>query len=695
MFIAVGRLKRLGAFFIGGDNLAFDTSKLGAPIFGTGKIGDVEISDGLANNFNSYTRIIGVDELDDTKVSFDADNAIIGNYEKFEAGNEILIHVSSAPVETNYLGKYIVAKILLNQRGWLTLDRPITDLIPRDQLDYYGVQAVTFCNIDCLHLKAGGGIAPAGFDPFNLIGAILALKIYDTLYFEGGHINLEELGIPANRKQLLRPITLQETPARGEGDVAKFAGQENFLTAETFLLNAGDGAALIVAKNIVGNENSRIGDKSNFGAQFCRGAKNSIGNKPANVTNIGGSTIMICAESIKNFDSKMIAKYRDADAYEGRGLARCHIVSNTPLRNDEGLYSYDILSDSTRMKNELNIKDFGDGSFGSCTNPIKCLNNYARVIGISQGGCRLTIDNETRTGLAPIDDDALILVQIIQKGRDVESIGEVIVTKVMARYDNHLVTDFPMTEIDLKKYSAQVISIPQFSSFTLNQEYYATPKFNGKIGGVCAIAVDGTCDLSEGKINVEGKGGAPAYGYEGLKILGNAQNHNRLPLGEGHGSVFLLTKTLTLNENSRIGAKYSGLGGDPYGGANALGTNKGGGYFSMDEEGTGYGGAYQCGGAAGVESEENIYYGVKVGGIGGNGKSFAEGYTGGRQGAHLLIVADSINNFTQAAFSTGGEGGKGYLTEGGNGSAGYGGGATKYSSGGSSGTLFLYANEVQ
>lgn len=669
--------------------MSFDINKLGG--YGTGKLGDIEISDGIVENFNSYVRITKIDELDDTKVSFESDNAIIGAYEKFEAGDVILLHVSAAPVETEYLGKYIVAKILLNQRGWLTLDRPITDLIPRDKLDYYVVQAITFANFDCLHIKQGGAVAPAGYDPYKNCGGILALKIYDTLDFQGGCIALEDYGLPANRKQLLRPITLQETAARGEGDVAKYAGQENFLTAETFLLNAGDGAALIVAKNFVGNENSRIGDISNYGAQFCRGAKNSIGNKPANITNIGGSSIMICAETIKNFNPKMIAKYRDADAYEGRGLARCYIASNTPLRNDEGLYSYDVLTDVNRMKNELNIKDFGDGSFGSCVNPHKPINNYARVIGISQGGCRLTIDNETSTGLAPIDEDALILVQVIQKKRDVEFVGEVIVAKVMARYDNHLVTDFPL-DVDLKKYSAQVISIPQFSSFTLNTDYYATPKFNGKIGGVCALAVDGTCNLTDGKINVEGKGGAPAYGFCGLQILGNSQNHNRLPLGEGHGSVFLLAKTLKVNENSRIGATYSGAGDDTFGGNNAGATNRGGGYFSVDEEGSGYGGAYQVGGAAGVETQENIYYGVKVGGVGGNGKSFAQNYTAGRQGAHLLIVADKITNFTQAAFSTGGEGGRGSLSTGGDGAAGYGGGGTMYSSGGSAGSLFIYCN---
>ena len=442
--------------------MSFDINQLYG--YGDGKLGDVEVSDGLADNFGSYVRLTKIDELDDTKVYFDADNAVIGRFGNFDAGVDILIHVTSAPVETEYLGKYIVAKILLNQRGILTLDRPITDLIPRDQFDFYGIQAVLALNFDCLKLKSGGTIAPANFDPYNLIGGIMFVRCYDTLSFEGGNITLTDKGIPANRKNLLRPVTLQETPARGEGDVAKYAGQENFLTAEKLLVNAGDGAALIVARNIVGNENSRIGNVNTYGAQFCRGASNSIGNKPANVTNIGGSTIMICADNIKNFNAKMIAKYRDESAYLGRGLARCYIASNTPLRNDEGLYSCDVLTDVNRMKDELNIKNFGNGSFGAVVNPHKPLNNYAKVIGISQGGCKLTISDETVNGLAPIEENALILVQVIQK-KQVEDAGRIISAEVWARYDNHLVINYEIGEIDLKNYDEQQVILEQYKRF--------------------------------------------------------------------------------------------------------------------------------------------------------------------------------------------------------------------------------------
>lgn len=653
--------------------MSFDIKKLRG--YGDGRLNDTSISDGLCDDFESYLRITGIDELDDAKVTCDFDNAIIGRAGEFTAGDEILIHVSAAVSETDYLGKYIVCKILLNQRGYLTLDTPITNLIPRDQFDFYNIQAVKALQFDCLHLKQGGAVAPQPFDPYNLIGGILFIKCYDTLNFEGGHISLTDRGIPANRKNLLRPITLQETAARGEGDVAKFSGQENFLTAETLLLNAGDGAVVISAKNIVCNENSRIGNVETFGAQFCRGAANSIGNKPANVTHIGGSTILICSDSIKNFDAKMIAKYRNSESYAGRGLARCLIAGNTPLTYDEGLYSYDILNNDNRLREELNVWDYGDGNFGNVTNPAKCINNYARVIGISQGGCRLTIDNETATGLAPIDEGALILVQVIQGERNVQlsETGKVITAKVFARHDNHLILDNPAPVVDLKNYTMQVISIPQFENFTLNENYTATPKYNGKVGGVCALSVSETCDLRGGLINVENKGGATAYGLDGLKYLGNAHNHNRLPLGEGNGSVFILAKTLTLNENSRIGASYNGLGGNTFGGSYA--DDIGGGY-----RGEGSGGSHKFGGAS-TQTHDNVKLGAKVGGVGSNG-------TGGLQGAHLLIIAEKINNFTVAALSSGGGGAVGA----GNGGCGYGGAGNFYESGGSSGNCFIYCN---
>lgn len=689
--------------------MAFDIDEIGG--YGTAKLGDVEISEGTLETLNSYARIRAIDELDDYKIVIDSDSAIIGTYENFVAGNEVLVHVSSSPQETEYLGRYLVAKILLVGNGILTLDKKVTDIMPRDKFSFYSMQVVTFANFDCLTLKKTGAIMPPIYDPYKFCGGIVTLKCWDSLNFEGGHINLSECGIPANRKTFLRPLTEQETAANGEGDFAKFSGQENFITAGKFLLNAGDGAAFIVAKNIYGNADSRIGNVETHGAAFCRGAENSVGVKPSNVTNKGGSTIFIAADNFYNFNPKMIAKYRDAKLFEGAGLCRCYIATNTTLPNDEGLYSYDVIDNPQRLK-LLNINDFGDGKFGDIVNPKKPINNYARVTSISQGNCRLTISNETTNGLAPIETGAKILLQVIQKTNHfVEDAGKILVAKILSRVQDVIVIDIPAPKIDLTNYVLQVVSIPQFENFTLNENYTATPKFNGNVGGVLAFMVNGVCDISSGKLNVEDKGGAVAYGSNGLKFIGNAQMCDKLPLGEGHGSIFIVAKTLTLNDTSRIGARYSGEGtGNRLGGNNSSGTNLGGGYSgSFDEDGQGSAGGYIGGGA----STENDVGGIggsgacggtyenyseldrsKVsGGYGSNGKNFGK-YAGGRQGAHIFVAAGKINNFSQKVFSTGGGGGQGKLN-GAGGAAGYGGGAAYGgSSGGSSGFCFIYTSEV-
>lgn len=675
--------------------MAYDIKLVGG--YGTAADKDVEVSDGALDKINSYARVNAIDELDDYKIILDETSITLGDYENFVAGNDIMLHVSTSTSETEYLGKYLVAKIRLVGNGILTLDKKITDLIPREQFDYYSIQAITFANFDCLKLLKGGVVMPPVYDPYKMCGGILVIRCWDSLIFKGGHISLADCGIPSNRKHLLRPLTTQETAANGEGDVAKYSGQENFITAERFLLNAGDGAALIIAKNIYCDDESRIGNIETHGAQYCRGASNSVGVKPSNITNIGGSTILIAAENIYDFSPKMIAKYRKASTIEseiGRGLCRCYIASKTILPNDEGLYAYDVLSDETRISTKLNIHNFGEGNYGSVTNPSKAINNYAQVTAINQGGCRLTLANETVSGLTPLMEGTLILVQVIQKSDlQTERAGEIITAKILSRSENSIVINNPVPDVDLENYIMQVISMPQFVNFTLNQNYTGTLAFNGKVGGTFAMVVNNICDLSDGKINVEGKGGAAAYGANGLAKIGNSQDNCRLPLGNGHGSIFILANVLKVNDNTRIGATYSGSGtGGRFGGSNASGSNIGGGYFSTDEENAGYGGGYNVGGASASETTENILYGAKVGGFGSNGSSNGK-YEGGKQGSHVMIIADKIENFTQSAISTGGEGGRSPDGNGLSGASSFGGGGTKNgSSGGSGGFCFIYTN---
>lgn len=688
--------------------MSFDLKKVYG--YGTAIDRDAEVEDGALDTINSYARVRAIDELDDYKIALDETSITLGDYEKFVAGTDILLHVSASSTETEYLGKYMVTTIRLVGNGLLTLDKPFTDLVPRDQFNFYSIQAITITNFDCLKLKKDGVVMPPIYDPYKMCGGILIIRCWDSLKFEGGHINLKDCGIPSNRKHLLRPLTTQETEANGESDVAKLSGQENFITPDRFLLNAGDGAVLIIAKNLYGHADSRIGNTETHGASFCRGASNSVGVKPSNITNVGGSTILIAAENIYDFSPKMIAKYRKASTVEseiGRGLCRCYIASNTVLPNDEGLYSYDVLKNTNRISEKLNIHDFGAGNYGSVTNPQKSINNYAQVTAINQGGCRLTIANETTSGLTPILEGTKILAQVIQKSElETSHAGEISTATILNRNENAITIDFPVPDVDLENYLMQIISVPQFENFTLNQNYTGTAAFNGKVGGVFAIAVSDTCDISEGKINVEGKGGAEAYGANGLETIGNSQDVVKLPLGSGHGSVFILAKTLTLNDNSRIGARYSGLGMGGRFGGNSTDGNIGGGYKGDDNTenligatGGGYigGGSattnYGLGGsgASGGTSEGVELDRTKIsGGYGSNGKSSAK-FDGGKQGAHLMIIADKINNFTQAAFSTGGEGGKGKVNAN-SGAAGYGGGGTSETGGGSSGFCFIYTN---
>lgn len=691
--------------------MGFNLGQIGE--YGTGNNGDVKISDGAYDKLNSYARVVGIEA---NTVTLDTENALLGEYEKFHAGDEVLVHCSTTnSTSAENLGKYLVARITLVSGNVLTLDKTMFTV----DLNFDFVQAVTVANFDCVTLSNGAVITPPPYNPFKYHGGIVAFKCWDTFTLDGGSINLVDCGVPANRKNALRPLATQETPAVGEGDLALYSGHENYQTADRLLMNAGDGIAFIIAKKMVCHEDSRIGNPNTHGAQFCRGATNSVGVKPSNITNIGGSTIFIAAETIENFTPKILAKYRDVNLFDGRGLCRCYIASDTKLRADEGLYAYDCISDFNRVQN-LGVKDFGDGSFGDMENPTTALNNYAHVVAIQNDGYRLKIAGETVQGLTPIKTGALVLIQTIQKSaHNVTDAGKITVAKILKREYDIIILDKPAPNVNLDKYLAQIISIPQFQNLTISANFDKTFKFGKRdgvtaTGGVCAIACSNTLDLTNGKINVEGCGGAVAYGKAGLGVLSNAGCCDRLPLGEGHGSVFILTKNLICNENTRIGAIYSGQGtGGRLGGNNSDGSNQGGGYSGAeDENSTGSGGGY-LGGGAGSQGVKRALGGSgatggagttsgsldraqTAGGYGSSGKSVGK-FAGGSQGSHVMIIADSVTGLSVANISTGGEGGKTARAEdcGKPGAAGYGGGGSKDgSSGGSGGFAFIYANRV-
>lgn len=657
--------------------MAYDIKTLSG--HGDARFGDFYFDSGTYEKINSYARITSINGK---VITVDIENAILGEFETFIAGVDVLIHISASFTgKTDKLGNYLTAKIELAERNRLTLDKDVSQLLNTTDLADYSAQIVTIPNFNSVTIGKDMIMTCPVYNPFNHVGGIFILRCFNDLIFEGGVINLVDCGIPANRKTQLRPLHWQETASNGESDVAKYAGAENYMTAERLMLNAGDGLAILMANRIVGDNNSRVGNPAVHGAAFCRGAANSAGVLPSNCTNIGGSTILVAANTIENFTPKMIAKYRDVERVAGRGLCRCLIVSDTKLPNDEGLYSYDVLQDDMRVM-RLGVKDFGDGSFGDVANARMCFNNYARVVNIKDGGRKIRYSDKTFTGLAPLGAGSLILAQVIQKRKFTET-GRISIARVISDNGTTMILDTPVPNVNLDDYSMQIISIPQFKNYTQVGNFNFTRRFNG-IGGVCALACSESLDLRDGQLNVENLGGV-AYGREGLKTVGNAQMFDSLPLGEGHGSVFILTKKLILNESSRIGALYSGLGENQlagYKGAGVLPAVKefsnggfvGGGAGVGDMTGLIGGSGY----SGGIQSAE--YDADKI--VGGYGSNSKDGV--GKQGAHLMIIADKIEGFTQAAISTGGSGEKnGASSQGGSGYA-------DGNAGGSGGFAFIY-----
>ncbi len=352
--------------------------------FGNGALGDVENPD---TTINSYARVTAVTP---TTITINNTTKITGDA-TFEAGAKILIHVSAcASTEVTYLGNWLIANITAVNSNVFTLDVDPTACIPSEDLAKYYVQAIAIAQYKNLTLETGCVITPPVYSVSNYHGGIVAIMCSETLTFDGGNIALNERGIPVTSKAL-RPVTQNDV----EADTANYAGWENSDTHIHFMLNAGDGAAFIVAKKMVCSADSRIGNPATKGVQFYRGSSTSVTyneTAPSGVTNVGGSTILIAAETIENFSCAMIAKYRNSASTAGQGICRCYIASETKLRNDEGLYAYDCLSNPARIKT-MNIKNFGNGSFGDVAGTNIQLNNYATITAVN--GRKVTYKSQT------------------------------------------------------------------------------------------------------------------------------------------------------------------------------------------------------------------------------------------------------------------------------------------------------------
>ena len=701
--------------------MAFDLKNAGN--YGNGTD---EFSADNAATLNSYAQITAIAE---NQIVISTEKYTAGSYHTFTIGDEILFHVSAMKSgnDTTYLGRYFIASIVnLDENSTaktksLTLSKNPLDLFDSTTFEMYYCQAVTIPSFKDLILATNTTIKPVAFNATSYIGGILAMKVSENLVFAGGHIQLTDLGIPVANKSI-RPTLTQEESGKGLTDQSLYSGWENWTTHDRLILNAGDAAALIIAKNITGNENSRIGNVASYGSQFCRGASDSVGAKPSGITNVGGSTILIVCDDFNSFDPKMISKYRASSSSTGQGLARAYIASkNTRLRNDEGLYSFDIVSDPSRVVTDLNIKSFGEGNLGNVTNLTQQMNNYAKITAISGDGFKLTYTGKTTVGVAPITPGALVMIQSAQSLRDAtdstaDNIGKFKLATILSDNGTTITIDKSVSDIiNPSLYACQIVSIPQFQSFTLTGNHTATSKWNNSTGGVFAISVKGTCNIMGGRINVELKGGGSAYGNAGLSQIGNAQNCDRLPIGQGHGSVLIIANKIQMDTNTRIGATYSGA---LFSGA---GEQRGGNYAAVVS--CGYRGqSYETTGGSGMGGGN----GNRPGGYGSNGYG-SSGYVNsgwfGSQGAHVFLLADSIEGFCISAISTGGQGGRPfvgygnkdgvYYTDAGagyggggadngwgassggyNGGGGGGAGGDPLTGGGSSGWCFIYCNNA-
>ena len=642
--------------------MSFDI--LSARMYGTGALGNVTNPTGQINSYAKVTAVLG------ETITLDLETASLGVYEKFEVGTEILLHISgviNSSADVTNLGKYKLAKILSVNGDTLTLNVKPLDISTTD----YFYQAITVAQFKKLTLS--GTLAPLAFDEAKGYGGIVAFKCSTSLSLTGS-INLVDKGLST---VAYRPLLNQEQ--NGTLDTDQLSGYENYETVNHFVLNKGDGACMIIAKKITCNSSARIGNPSLTGVARCRGAEDSY-NLPTNVTNVGGSTILIAAPTIEKFSANIIAKYRSNTLTAGQGLCRCYIATESLLPNDEGLYAYDIINTPERLNQYTCINSFGDGSHGelTATNATKQQNSYAQVKSISTSGNTFSLANINQNGVAKFEQHALVMVHITPRNTPTQEIGRFFLTNIVSTKNSSsgslssitLEKSISALKLDLfniSDYFVQVIAIPQYSQATINVENKKTLAFEKGRGGIFAIAVSGTCDLSDGKINVEDKGtnaSELSVGYS-IDYISCASMKTRLPIGEGHGSVFILANNLVMNSATRIGATYSG---NSFGGASGKATSElgiGGGYKGHDST-TSTGGSGAQAGADDTTSK-------------GKGGFSDEGTK--RQGAHIFIVAQKITGCRLAALSTGGAGGEAYTAgyhktykAGKNGGCGYGGG---------------------
>lgn len=636
--------------------MAFDIKT--ALEYGDGSLGDfIPAADTV---INAYARVTAI-----TASTITIDSATNCDFGAFAANQEILFHIIDADND-NYredIGKWRVCKIKSVASNVLTLTgkNSPAQIINKSYFSHYTAQVITIPHFKNVTLNSGVSIKPLAYSGGR--GGLVAMKCSGTLKFNGGHIDLNG-GLGFKR----RLLTQENNFSNGYNPSHVSAGQENFAKKTNLTLQSFMGAAFIIAKKMTCHADSRIGNPQTQGVAYCLGAWQAP-NTPSGDSNEGGASILIAAQTIDNFNEKMLAKYyghRD----RGGGLAGCYVASETVLPLDEGLYSYDKISDPERLSRNFNINDFGDGSAGVSNNENKRFNCYARITDFNDARNVLTYADKTSDGSAKFKKGALVMIHPIQKSSYVKYAGRFHIARIVGITATEITIDKPLntaSDFNLNKYDVQILTIPQFSTFTLaaGQTHDATMAYNNekKRGGIFAIAVSDTCTIG-GKIDVSFKGGGSAYGKSGLKFISNAGMADRLPLGQGHGSIFILAQNLVMSSETRLGGlKISRGNGFAVKGsyfAGALGQWNGASEVTNDS--SGYQGQSDTFGTYRGDNLNDCIGSNGFGGGGGvnpagrhNGGYGSNSSDGSAQGAHIMIVADKMTGFELNALCTGGE----------------------------------------
>lgn len=640
--------------------MAFDLKDAGN--YGSG---NREFTSAIAGSINTYAQVTAIANR---TVTISTTNYLAGTFGMFAVGDEVLIHVSAVKsgTATTELGKYIVATVtnIADVSGGknLTLSKDPTLFFASNVISNYYVQCVNIPSFASFTTPANTTIQPTAYVYNKFYGGIVTFKVKGKWTTNAVKVNLVDKGIPV-ANAAFRPLLEQEKTGVGYANTDKYSAYENWMTHDRMLMNTGDGVAFILAETIEGDSSTRFGNPSLKGVPFNRGVDplpqlHGMETTAGHIS--GGSTLLIVCDTWNNFDPANLSKYRTATT--GQGLARCYVASkNTVLPIDEGLYSYDVVSDPARLTSLTGISSFGDGSFGDVVNYNNIFNTARVINSVSSDGHTLNLGSTTQTGLATLVAGAMCVVITPRKknpdGTDNSKLGRFKVCKILSADTNSVTLNKTVSDIiDTQTFDSWILAVPQFNNYTQSQKQ--TDYYSYSTQEIIAMMVKGTLDLRGGHLHVAHAGDRPfgaAYKKSGLDVIGNAQDFARLPIGEYGGSVLIIAKKIIMNSETRIG---SVIRGDLFAGHPSKYT----GYYDsardLDTWSLSSAASIQCG-YFGIPSSDSLY------GYGGNPAqpdhceavtpNELSGFGGSRtSGCHLFIVADEIVDFQLSAIATGG-----------------------------------------